>query len=568
MSMLTFVLHPHVARSALLMAVFTVCSGRPPSTEIPDGGTHTGGASGISGGSSAWAGGATTAGGTTNAGANTGGSSATAGGAAAAGGTTSGGTQSRGSVVEHGQASVQSTSRPDFGALVVANVGERSYVVESRRDVEAGPVGLPWRSRFRLAAYDAGQFAWAYAADADDLIGDVVVHPSGGVTLSVERQTPEAMAYELVRLTPSGTLVSTTALPRPVTAPATDFASNDPQPLFRMKSDIADATTAGWVRLLADGEGITVAFLSYVGDGNDSRKALGLARYAWQSDTYVERWARVVEGAHGAQPAAWAYDELRWREQAVRPLLARDDVTGELVVGRAWNQSRCQANLRTFAEFASDECVLGAVNTAENERLPLAVTRFDASGARLGTVILRPEVDAAEQVAFALAANQGQLATVGAIVRTLPDGAKRTYPDPAGFVDYDGFIGIYAANGNAERIRDIDFGRGDVLANLRWLPNGIIAVGSVGWDRWQGGMSISKGADPAFVWLPSDSDTASVRSLVLSNGSRHFNLHDLVVLEQDIIGYGFADAPMTHSADGNDTAARTFGSLQIRLAAP
>jgi hypothetical protein len=54
--------------------------------------------------------------------------------------------------------------------------------------------------------------------------------------------------------------------------------------------------------------------------------------------------------------------------------------------------------------------------------------------------------------------------------------------------------------------------------------------------------------------------------LVVSDGSRHFNLHDVVVLEQAIVGYGFADAPMTHSADGGNTAARTFGALQIRLA--
>jgi hypothetical protein len=34
------------------------------------------------------------------------------------------------------------------------------------------------------------------------------------------------------------------------------------------------------------------------------------------------------------------------------------------------------------------------------------------------------------------------------------------------------------------------------------------------------------------------------------------------------VGYGVSDAPMTHSADGNNTAARTFGPLQIRLSAP
>jgi hypothetical protein len=81
-------------------------------------------------------------------------------------------------------------------------------------------------------------------------------------------------------------------------------------------------------------------------------------------------------------------------------------------------------------------------------------------------------------------------------------------------------------------------------------------------------MSIGKGADPAFAWFAGDGSPPSTRSLALSDGSRHSNLHDLVVLEHDIIGYGFSDAPMTHSADGGNTAARTFGSLQLRLAAP
>lgn len=545
----SFGLHSLLARWALVTALIPACTGRDPRLEHPDGGIPTGGFPSNVGG---W---------------DAGGSSSIVGGSPATGGHETGGATPWGSVIEQGAESLYRTVRPDFGALVVANIAERSYVVESRRDVEPGPLGLPWRSRFRLAAYDAGQLAWTYYAEPDDLIGDVVVHPSGDITLSIEQQAPEELAYALVRLSATGALVTTFTLPRPVTVPTTDLTSSDPQPLFRMKSDLADATTAGWVRLLADGEGLTLALLSYVGDPGDNHKALGLASYAWQGDGYVERWARVVEGTHGAQPAAWAYDELRWTEQAVRPFLARDETTGELLVGRAWNQSRCQANLRAFAEFGSEECVIGAVATAENERLPLAVTRFDASGMRIGTVILRPEADAAEQLAFALAANQGQLATVGAIVRTVEDGTKRTYPDSAGYVDYDGYAAIYDASGQRIRFQEVNFGRGDVMANLRWLSTGIMAVGSVGWDRWQGGMSIGKGADPAFVWFPSDASQPVTRSLVLSDGSRHFNLHDLAVLEHQVVGYGFSDAPMTHSADGGNTAARTFGSLQIRLAA-
>jgi hypothetical protein len=197
--------------------------------------------------------------------------------------------------------------------------------------------------------------------------------------------------------------------------------------------------------------------------------------------------------------------------------------------------------------------------------LPLAVTRFDATGAREGTRILWPDSDAAEQVAFALTARSGELAVAGAVVRTLPDGSKKTYPDPSGYVDYDGYIAIYDAEGKRLRHHDYDLGRGDVLAGMRWLESGIVAVGAAGWDRWQGGMSISRGSDPFFAWFSQDGTDARLRPIPLSNGSRHWNLHDVIEQSGSIVGFGFSDAPMTHSADGGNTAERTFGTLQIEL---
>ncbi|MET0791694.1 MAG: hypothetical protein ABW061_09260 [Polyangiaceae bacterium] len=472
--------------------------------------------------------------------------------------------------LEDGLATVTQTPRSSFGALVATSDGDRTYVVESRRDVEAGPFGLPWRSRFRLAAYDRGALAWAFEAQPDDLIGDVVVHPSGEVTLSLERQAAATGANDLVRLTREGQVVGTTQLVSPLTAPETDYGPKDPQPLFAMKSALADATSAGWIRLLPEGEGVVVAFLSFAAPpGNtgplSQRMALGLQVLDWQSKVYVERWARVVEGQHFAEPTAWAYDEFRWTEQAVRPFLARDESSGDLLVGRAWNQSRCQANVATFAEFTSGECMARAPGVQENELLPLAVTRFSATGARLGTHILRTDADAAEQVAFALAARAGELAVVGAVVRELPDGNKKTYPDPSGYVDYDGYIAVYDAEGNQLRHHDYDLGHGDVLAGMRWIDSGIVAVGAAGWDRWQGGMSISRGASPFFAWFSQDGSATSLRLLPLSDGSRHWNLHDVLVHDGSYIGYGFADAPMTHSADGGGAAARTFGSLWVQL---
>ena len=472
--------------------------------------------------------------------------------------------------IEHGVSTVTQTPRSSFGALVATSDGERTYLIESRRDPEAGPFGLPWRSRFRLAAYDHGVFAWAFAAEPDDLLGDVVVHPSGEVTLSVERLAAARDADDLVRLTRDGTVISTTPLVSPSTAPATDYGPNDPQPLFAMKSAMADATTAGWIRLLPEGENVVVAFLSFAAPpGNtgplSNRMALGLEILDWKSQAYVERWARVVEGQHFAQPTAWAYDEFRWTEQAIRPFLARDDSTGDLLVGRAWNQTRCKANVATFAEFTTIECQTQAPGAVENELLPLAVTRFSGKGIRRGTRVLWPDADAAEQVAFALAAREGELAVVGAVVRELPNGTKKTYPDPTGYVDYDGYVSVYDAEGTQLRHHDYNLGRGDVLSGMRWLEDGIVAVGAAGWDRWQGGMSISRGSSPFFAWFSQDGANTSLRLVPLGDGNRHFNLHDVLVQDDSVRGYGFADAPMTHSADGGGAAARSFGSLWVQL---
>ena len=72
-------------------------------------------------------------------------------------------------------------------------------------------------------------------------------------------------------------------------------------------------------------------------------------------------------------------------------------------------------------------------------------------------------------------------------------------------------------------------------------------------------------SEPVFrLVLPTGADTR-VRPIPLSNGSRHWNLHDVTEQNGRIVGYGFADAPMTHSADGGNTAARTFGTLRIEL---
>ncbi len=506
-------------------------------------------------------------------GSSTGGASGAGGAESGAGGNggESGETSSPGygPLVEDGVVTVVTRPRPDWGALVVAaGKGTRRYVIESRRDVEPGPFGLPWRSRFRLAAYDAGVEAWSFDAEADSSLGGVAVHPSGNVTISVQHQVPDRMAYELVRLDAEGEVLGRTTLGEPVTTPETDFGPSDPRPLFRMKADLVDATTAGWVPLLPDGEGVATAVLSLVMAPEDMPTdwvALGLITFDWDGNRYVERWTRIVDGMHAADPAAWAYDEFRWREQAIRPFLDRDASSGELVVGRAWNNTRCRANVETFAEFTNMQCVFDSVNAVENERLPLAVTRFGVEGERLGTVILTPDEDAAEQVPFALTARDGRLAVAGAVVRMTDEGVRRTYPDADGDVDYDGYVAVYSARGAKLLQHDYNLGRGDVLAALRWTDAGFVAVGSSGWDRWQGGMSVSKGADPLVVWLSTDGSEFAQRTHTLSNGSRHFTLHDVLATDGTLEAYGFSDGPMTHSADNGDTPSKTFGPLVLRF---
>jgi hypothetical protein len=423
-----------------------------------------------------------------------------------------------------------------------------------------------------VAAYDGADEVWAHAAAADDVISDLAVHPSGDVSFAVLRHPPARRAFDLVRLDRAGNHRATLTLEEPATIPATDYGPNDPRPLFRMKSVFADATDGGWVRLLADGEGLVMAFLSYVDvpetDPLRNRLATGVAAFRWQAGAYSERWARVVEGPHGAEPGVWAYDELRWREQAIRPFLARDAVTGDVLVGRAFNDLRCRANVDTFAEFTPEDCVFRAVPAGENERLPLAVTRFDAAGVRAGTIVIQPDEDAAEQLAFALAAHDGELAVAGAVVRTNPDGSKRTYPDASGYVDYDGYVAVHAADGTRLLSHDENFSRGDVFAALRWTPEGLLVAGSAGWDRWQGGMSISRGADPVLAWVARDGARSGRRVFGASDGSRHHTLHDVLLTPHGVVAHGFSDAPMTHSADGGNDAARTFGALRLLLGVP
>ena len=276
------------------------------------------------------------------------------------------------------------------------------------------------------------------------------------MTIAVLHFPPERMAYDLVRLDRNGGVLATITMSEPQTMPASDFGPSDPRPLFRMKSDFADATVGGWVRLLPDGDDLIVTFLSYLDvrptDPGSNRWALGLETLHWQAGSYVERWARVVEGLHAAQPVAWTYDELRQDEQAIRPFLARDEVTGDILVGRAWNNLRCKANVAVFAEFTMADCVLGSVDPVENELLAAGGDPVRFRRGAQGHHDPRPR-RGRRRAGGVRARRARRQARDGRLRR-----ARRTPTAPsaptrirAGYVDYDGYIAIYDGDGKPRR---------------------------------------------------------------------------------------------------------------------
>ena len=228
---------------------------------------------------------------------------------------------------------------------------------------------------------------------------------------------------------------------------------------------------------------------------------------------------------------------------------------------RAWNNIRCQANVAVFAEFTDPDCVLGAVGP--RERAPAAgghALRF--GGRRTGTRILAPDADAGEQVAFALAARDGKLAD-----RRL----RRAHSCPTA---RSAPTRIRAATSTTTATIAIYDGDGSPLPTATSTSDAATCSRRcAGRPRHRrrrfGGIGPMAGRQqhlarrrPAVVWL-SPTAPAPPRAFPLSDGGRHFNLFDVAVTTAAIVAHGFSDAPMTHSADGNNTAARTFGPLRI-----
>jgi len=289
----------------------------------------------------------------------------------------------------------------------------------------------------------------------------------------------------------------------------------------------------------------------------------------WDGEAYTETRTRLVDGRHGVGPAAWTYDEFRWRQMAVRPYLAVDAETGHVVVGRTWSNPRCTAALEIFGEGSQRDCIFESVSPVDHERLPFAWTSFAPDGTREDTHVWMPEATS-EFVVFDMAVEAGVVALVGTRVREEADGSVVYYDGNR--VPYDGYVALFdRASGVLAFERDIDAsGRGDVLHALRFVSGGLLAVGAADWDRWNGGMSISRGSDPWLVFVTHDGDV-SQRRIEVDAPTRHTHLLGVDLRSgshPSVVAGGLFDAPMTHSGDGGQVAQMVFGDSLISLSAP
>lgn len=478
-------------------------------------------------------------------------------------------------LVADGVAHTRYTERPEFGTLMLRVAGDRLYLLQSAR-AEDG------EHRRRFVVETLGESvedltpAWRYPADdtteTNEFLDDFTVHPSGDVTLTLEHRGEVRDTFELLRFSRDGELLYRERLPAGARVPDTDLGDL-PRPPFRMKSTWNDdALAEGWVRVAAQGEDVVVYFQTQINRPNDEftfEHVSAVSWIAWDGDTYTETHTRLVDGSHGVGPAAWTYDEFRWRQSAVRPYLAVDAETGHVVAGRTWSNPRCMAALEIFGEGSQQDCIFESVSPVDNERLPFAWTSFAPDGTREATHVWMPE-STSEFVVFDMAVNDGVLALAGSHVREEADGSVVYYDGNR--VPYDGYVALFdRATGELTFERDIDAsGRGDVLHGLRFVSGGVLAVGAADWDRWNGGMSISRGSDPWLVFVSLDGEVAQ-RRIEVDAPARHTHLLSADVRSGrpvSIVGGGLFDAPMTHAGDGGQVAQMVFGDSLVSLDAP
>ncbi|MCP3137804.1 hypothetical protein [Pyxidicoccus xibeiensis] len=471
---------------------------------------------------------------------------------------------------DRGTLSHGTTSRPGWGGLKTRLSGGRVYVLETSRDSAGGTTR-------RLVAYSPeARELWAREAQPREHFSDFTVHPSGELTLGVERIDAERGGYDLVRLSAEGQVLARQPLPEAATLPPGDLGADLPAQPFRMKSRYVHALADGWLRTEARGEGLVVAFLSRVDEPDEAPDrpspylVSGVMALGWSGTDYSEQWTRLVDGRHRVEPAAWAYDEFRWREAPLRTLLAVDG-DGGVVVGRTWNTLRCLASSETFQDVTRLDCLTGedVASPMDTEYQPFAFTAFSALGEREGTHPFVP-ASVAEFVVFDMAVKNGEVALAGTAVRQDARGVIHYYPPFPGadsrMAPYDGYVAVLGRRTGALRFERYVAGeRADHLSALRWTSEGLLVAGATGWDRWGGGMSISRGAGPLLALVSEDGARVRVQRVPLDGGERHFHLLGVDVEGSHVVAVGLAEAPMTHSGDGDHRENMTFGGLTLKL---
>jgi hypothetical protein len=457
--------------------------------------------------------------------------------------------------------------------LRVEHFGDTTYVLGLGRD----ELGRTWRS---LVASIAGVEAWRVEEGPSERLTDFVVHPSGELTLGLERRDSARDAFDLLRLGSDGGVLARQVLARPTTIPPRDLSPTLPASPFAMRGVLDTSVVPGWLPWLAleaQGEDVVVGLLSYVDLGDagvmDGDVISAVLALRWDGVHFAERWARVVDDRHALLAVAWEYDDFLWMDAASR-LRVRVAPDGRVAVGRTLTNSRCRALVATFRELDDRRCrELLAAGTSHRYQ-PFAFTRFSDAGVREGTGLLAPAgLEEFVVLDLALRAGQDEVAVVGAAVQLDPDsGTPDYYFEPPGAVGttflmpFQGYLAVLDVTTGTPRLEHfVGQSRGDFLAALRWTDEGLLAAGGTDWNRWWGGMSVSRGADPWLALDPLDGGAVLTRRFEVPSLDRHTFLLSVDVRGDRILGVGPHDAPLTHSGDNGATAAKALGGIELEL---
>jgi hypothetical protein len=460
---------------------------------------------------------------------------------------------------------VTTAPRAHFAGLKTRLQGGRSVTLE----VERGVDGV---ERRRVVSVERDGTQWVIGEQGDERFHDFALHPSGELTLSLEHLQQPRDAFELVRLSSTGVERARRRLERPRTIPASDFADGRATFPFAMKGVPRGSVITGWlpwVRLEANGEDLLIALLSLLenvdGEVRANEAVSAVMSLQWSDAQWVERWSRMVDGVHVLIAVAWQYDDFLWLDAATRLTLSRD-ASGRVVVGRTVSNSRCFALADVFHETTAQACRalrLGAPHRYQ----PFAFTVFDAHGEREGTGFVAPRA-LEDFVVFDVATRWPKVALVGTAVRLNANGEPDTYQEPGDatpLLPYDAFLSIVEGVGARElETHFLDHGRADALTAVRWVDEGLYAVGISDWNRWWGGMSVSRGARPLLVER-TEAGVLSSRVLAVGGGTRHAHLLSVVVSQGRLRATGVFDAPMTHSGDGQGPEPMSHGALTVEL---